>query len=77
MPIRRTRMIGGERFIKAHHAGRIEIEDIMSELKGELEKNKKRREILKKEIAYIKTIRTRKNELLKAATEDFKKSKKG
>ena len=40
MPIRRTRIIGGERFIKAHHAGKIEIEDIMSELKGELEKNK-------------------------------------
>ena len=66
-------MIGGERYIKAHHAGKIEIEDIMSELKGKLEKNKKRRETLKKEIAYIKTIRTRKNELLKAATEDFKK----
>ena len=48
MSIRRTRMIGGERYIKAHHAGKIEIEDIMSELKGELEKNKKRREILKK-----------------------------
>ena len=73
MPIRRTRMIGGERYIKAHHDGKIEIEDIMSELKGELEKNKKRRDTLKKEIAYIKTIRTRKNELLKAATEDYKK----
>ena len=48
MSIRRTRMIGGERHIKAHHDGKIEIEDIMSELKGELEKNKKRREILKK-----------------------------
>ena len=72
MTIRRTRMIGGERYIKATHAGKIEIEDIMSEVKGELEKNKKRREILKKEIAYIKTIRTRKNELLKAATEAYK-----
>ena len=77
MPIRRTRMIGGERYIKAHHAGKIEIEDIMAELKGELEKNKNRRETLKKEIAFIKTIRERKNELLKAATEDYKKSKKG
>ena len=48
MSIRRIRMIGGERYIKAHHAGKIEIEDIMSELKGELEKNKKRRETLKK-----------------------------
>ena len=73
MPIRRTRMIGGERYIKAHHAGKIEIEDIMSELKGELEKNKKRREALKEEIACIKTIRTRKNELLKEATEAYKK----
>ena len=71
MPIRRTRMIGGEIYSKAHHSGKIEIEDIMSELKGELEKNKKRRETLKEEIAYIKTIRTIKNELLKAATEDF------
>ena len=76
MPIRRTRMIGGERYIKAHHAGKIEIEDIMAELKGELEKNKERRDTLKKEIAYIRTIRTRKNELLKAATEDFKNRNK-
>ena len=76
MTIRRTRMIGVERYIKAHHVGKIEIEDIMSELKGELEKNKKRRETLKEEIAYIKTIRTRKDELLKAATEDFKNRNK-
>ena len=40
MTIRRTRIIGGERFIKAHHAGKIEIEDIMAESKGELEKIK-------------------------------------
>ena len=73
MSIRRTRVIGGERYIKAHHDGKIEIEDIMSELKGELEKNKTRTETLKKEIAYIRTIRERKNELLKAATEDYKK----
>ena len=69
-------MIGGERYIKDHHDGNAKIKEIMEQLKIELEKNRTRREELKKEVAYIKSIRTRKNELLKAATDDFKKRSK-
>ena len=32
MPIRRTRMIGGERYTKTHHDGNAEIKEIMDEL---------------------------------------------
>ena len=73
MSIRRTRMFGGEGYIKKHHDDIEKIKEIVEELKSELEKNKNRREQLKKDVAYVKTIRTRKNELLKASTEDFKK----
>ena len=38
MTIRRTRMIGGERYIKDHHDGNAKIKEIMEELKIELEK---------------------------------------
>ena len=47
----------------------------MEELKSESEKNKNRREQLKKNVAYVKTIRTRKNELVKEATEAYKNKK--
>ena len=38
MTIRRTRMIGGERYIKTHHGDNAKIKEIMEELKIELEK---------------------------------------
>ena len=48
MPIRRTRMIGCERYIKKYHDNINEIKEIMEELKFELGKNKIRRERLKR-----------------------------
>ena len=48
MPIRRIRMIGGERYIKRHHDNNDEIKEIMKELKKELDKNRQRRERIKK-----------------------------
>ena len=72
MPIRRTRMIGGERYIVSHRGTNEEIKEIMGDLKFELEKNKIKREELKKAIKYVKTIREKKNKLLKEATEVYK-----
>ena len=54
MPIRRTRMIGGERYIKAHHDNNDEIKEIMNELKKELDKNRQRRERIRKTMKKIK-----------------------
>ena len=75
MSIRRTRMFGGERYIKKHHDDIEKIKEIMEELKIELEKNKNRREQLNKDVAYVTTTRTRTNELLKVATEAYKNKK--
>ena len=68
MPIRRTRMIGGERFIKRHHDNNDEIKEIMKELKKELDKNRQRRERIRKTMKKIKDIREEKNTLLRQAT---------
>ena len=68
MPIRRTRMIGGERYIKAHHDNNDEIKEIMNKLKKELIRNTKRREKITKAIKKIKDIREEKNTLLRQAT---------
>ena len=48
MPNRRTLIIGGEIYIKNHRGNIAEIKEIMDELKHELDKNKTRREELKK-----------------------------
>ena len=68
MPIRRTRMIGGERNIKRHHDNNDEIKEIMNELKKELDKNRQRRERIRKAMKKIKDIREEKNTLLRQAT---------
>ena len=73
MPIRRTRVIGGERYIVKHHGHISGINDIMKKLTKLQEKVKKRKERVKEGIKEVKTIRERKNRLLKQASDMYKK----
>ena len=63
-------MIGGEIYIKAHHAGKTKIWEIMSELKGELEKNKNRRETLKRNSIH-KKYKDKKERIIKSSNRRF------
>ena len=74
MPIRRTRMIGGERYIKKHHGHITGISDIRKKLaKIEKKSEEKKRKSKKEGRKEVKGIRQGKNKLLKQATELYKK----
>ena len=70
MPLKRTRMIGGERYIKKHHGHITLIRDIRKKLAKLEKKVKKRKEKVKE---GIKEVKTTKNKLLKQTTELYKK----
>ena len=73
MPVRRTRMIGGERYVAKHHGNISGINDIRKKLAKLEKKVKKRKEKVKEGIREVKVIRQQKNKLLKQATELYKK----
>ena len=70
MSFRRTRIIGGERYIKTHHGNNDKIKEIMEELKIELEKNKNRRETLKRNSIH-KKYKDKKERIIKSSNRRF------
>ena len=72
MPIRRTRMFGGERFIEKHHRQHENILGIMEKIQEDQKLVNLSAQILKAERNKLKRIKEEKNKLLREATKVYK-----
>ena len=76
MPIRRTRMIGGERFIEKHHRKHENILRIMEKIQEDQKLVNLSVMMLKADRDKLKRIKEEKNKLLREATEAYKNRNK-
>ena len=76
MPIRRTRMIGGERFIEKHHRQHENILRIMEKIQEDQKLVNLSVMMLKADRNKLKRIKEEKNKLLREATEAYKNRNK-